>query len=267
VEAASAHCEGDEGSRILDAMVDQSVLATAQYAAPSHVQGSPIAYRVAHLVGVALLRLLFNFEIVGRANLPVRGSYIVVSNHLNWLDAFALLVALPRDPRVHLLGWSAVMRSSKLAWLIRTSKGGFIPVEREPGRRGPERHYLRRRLTECLRDGYVVAMFPEGQVGCIEGSVSRFMPGFAQLAVLTGAPIVPIGLSGTRDLWWRKRVRVTIGSPIRPDEPRIDLLAERTRAAVSDLIPEYREPSGIKLFRRKLTRLIPSLTNWTTTDQ
>lgn len=248
-------------------MVNKNARAAARLARTSHVPRSPLAYRFAHLVTLAILRVVFNFEIVGRSNLPKRGSYIAVANHLNWLDAFALVLALPRDPRVHFLGWSAITKSSKLAWLIRVTKLGFVPVERDPARRALQRRRLHNRLSECLREGYVLAIFPEGQVGCAEGEMNRFMPGFARLSLTTRARIVPIALSGTRELWFRKRVRVIIGSPITPDGVRVDALVNRAHAALTALLPEYRDPGGLRLFQRRLTRLIPSLTNWTEADQ
>ncbi len=227
---------------------------------------SPLSYRIAHLFCSLILHLLFNFEISGKANVHLHRPYLAVANHLNWLDSFALLVAMPRDPRVHLLGWSGVTSSSRLAWLIHVTKVGFIPVERDPHRRAQQRRQLRDSLTQCLARGYPLAIFPEGQVGCDEGRVGTFMPGFAHLSLSTGAPVVPVAFSGTRELWLRKRIRIDIGPPIDPDCSSGDALVDKARDALCDLMPRYNDPGGLKLFRRRLTRLIPSLTNWSSSD-
>ncbi len=226
----------------------------------------PLAYHVARALVLTALRLLFRFEVDGRANLPRGRAYIAVANHLNWLDAFALLLALRAEPQVHFVGWDGVLRSPKLAWLIRASKAGFIPVVRDPGARSRDGTQLRSGLRHCLRDGNVLALFPEGQVGCVEGQVMPFMPGFAHVSLMAGAPVVPVALSGTRNLWWRKRVKIVIGSPISPFGLQVEALVERARSELVELMPGYKDPGGIKIFQRKLTRLIPSLTNWTSAD-
>ncbi len=49
------------------------------------------AYRLTRIVGVPLLRLCFRFEVEGRDHIPRSGTYVVIANHLNWLDGLALL--------------------------------------------------------------------------------------------------------------------------------------------------------------------------------
>ena len=49
-----------------------------------------------------LLALRFDVEVRGLPRVPA-SSYILIANHLNWIDGFLLLVALPAKPRfVHL---------------------------------------------------------------------------------------------------------------------------------------------------------------------
>ena len=226
---------------------------------------SPLAYRIAYLLGRAVLSALFKFEFSGRENVPERG-YIAVANHLNWIDAFAVLIALPHSPRPHFIGWDTVMRAKKLWWLIRVSNAGFIPVPRDRSERAPRRRELHAALIRCLNAGFPLAIFPEGSVGLVEGQVADFKPGFARLAAAAQAPVIPIALSGTRKLWLRKRIRIVIGKPLTAPGDDWEGLAQRARAAVIDLMPDYVDPQGVKLFAKPLTRLIPSLTNWTSSD-
>ena len=48
-----------------------------------------------------------------------------------------------------------------------------------------------------LRDGGVVGIFPEGTRGA--GEFDRFHRGAAYLALVTGAPVVPVVILGTRE--------------------------------------------------------------------
>lgn len=231
-------------------------------AAERRRERTPIAYRIAHLFGRPVLRTIFRFEITGRAHVPAAGPFIVVANHLNWLDAFALLVALPVSPRLHLVGWDGVLDAPKLSRLIKVAQAGFIPVARDRTKRSHQRRAVHRRLHTHLADGGVLALFPEGRVGHVEGALRRFQPGFAHLALTTGAAIVPVGISGTRNLWLRKTIRVSIGAPIETAGQDREGLMNTTREAMLALLPAYRDPGGLKLFERRLTELIPALTDW-----
>jgi 1-acyl-sn-glycerol-3-phosphate acyltransferase len=226
---------------------------------------APFAYRVAYTVIKACLILLFRFEVTGRDNVP-GGPYVAVANHLHWLDAFAILFALPRDPRPHLVGWDTVALAPKLWWLIKSSRMGFVAVPRDPQVRSRRRREVQEALGQCLRSGYPLALFPEGSVGLVEGRLAELRPGFAGLALATGAPVVPIALSGTRNLWLRKKVRIAIGAPISPGSLERSVLVQLACVAMEGLMPPYAEPKGRKLLEKRLTCLIPSLTNWTSSD-
>lgn len=226
----------------------------------------PFAYRVADVIVGGALKILFRFEISGQANVP-RGPYIAAANHLNWLDAFALLIALPIEGNLHLLGWDRILEAPKLGWLIRTSKVGFIPVARDPQSRSEGNDVLFDRMSRCVKQGFALAIFPEGECGFSEGTVRRLKPGFARVAQMTGAPVLPVAISGTRTLWLRKTVRIVIGPAISPAGLTLETLVQRVHCALIEQMPPHEDARGPKLFRRRLTRLIPSLTNWTSSDR
>ena len=245
----------------------EGTLAAAPVQSATALGGTPLAYRIAHVVAVSVLRLVFRFDITGRVNIPADKPYIVIANHLNWLDSFALLIALPRTPRVCFIGWSNILNSRRLSLVIRLTRFGLIPIERDPVQRGRTRRETLHVLEQCIRLGHPIVLFPEGHVGCEEGKLAQLHSGFARLASVSGAPIVPVALSGTRRLWLRKRIKVVIGTPVSPRGETIDGLRAQARDAIHGLMPP--PPIGhdrIRLFERKLTRLIPSLTNWGPTD-
>lgn len=227
---------------------------------------TPLQYRIGLVLVTAAVRLLFRIAVDGRERIPDGSPYIVTANHLNWLDAFALLIALPASPQVHFLGMEMVLRSAKLSWLIRTTKAGFIPIPEDRATRSRNSAALMTALTRCVADQHPVVIFPEGNAGRNEGELMPFQAGFARLAAATGVPVVPVALSGTRRLWLGKEVRVVIGTPLDPSGLSERELIARIRKDVLALMPDYRDPGGRKLFQRKLTRLIPSLTTWTESE-
>jgi len=210
-----------------------------------------LAYRAVRFIGVPLLRLVFRFEVVGRDNIPRSGNYIVIANHLNWLDEFALLLLFPVEPRIHFLADPTILVTRKVQWFIVRRTGGFVPVVRE--RHGDQA--LFRHVDRALEVGGSVAIFPEGNYGPKEGELMPFKKGFAHFAIKAGVPVIPVALSGTKDLWFRKRIKVVIGKAIDPAGHTPESLTDAGFESVKELMPPYREETGRKLLRKQLTNL------------
>jgi len=204
------------------------------------------------ILALPVLHLLFPIKVVGRENIPRRGAYVIISNHLNWLDSFAILAIFPIEPRVHFLGDTTMLVTRRFQWATIKAVGGYIPVNRTLHQDAALFHHVDR----CLQLGGAVALYPEGHYGDAEGALQPFKKGFAHFASENQVPIVPVGLSGTKDLWLGKPVRIAIGPVIDPAGTPLDALVPIAEAAVRKLIPPYSEPSGRKLFRSRLTHLL-----------
>jgi 1-acyl-sn-glycerol-3-phosphate acyltransferase len=209
-----------------------------------------LAYRAVRMVGVPLLRLCFRFQVDGHENIPHAGNYVVIANHLNWLDEFALLYLFPVEPRLHFLADPTLLVTRRFQWWLIRTTGGYVPVIRE---RRADRA-LFQHVDRCLAVGGAVAIFPEANYGPAEGELMPFHKGFAHFAIKAGVPVIPVALSGTKDLWFRKRIRVIVGRalPAAPDPAALTGLAFQTLKA---MFPAYVEPPGRKLLRRFLTHL------------
>src|SRR5712692_4063488 len=116
-------------------------------------------------VAYRAIRLIFRFDVVGKANIPGSGNYVVIANHLNWLDEFTLLMLLPVEPRLHFLANPTILVTRKVQWFLVRSTGGFVAVVQ--GRHGDPA--LFRHVDRCLAIGGAVAIFPEGSFGPAEG--------------------------------------------------------------------------------------------------
>jgi 1-acyl-sn-glycerol-3-phosphate acyltransferase len=208
-------------------------------------------YRLIRFIGIPLLYLCFRFDVQGRENIPRTGHYVVIANHLNWLDEFALLVLFPIEPRLHFLADPTLLVHRKLQWWLVRHTGGFVPVVRE--RHGDQR--LFHHVDRCLEMGGAVAIFPEGNYGPKEGEMMPFHKGFAHFAIKARVPVIPVALSGTKELWFRKQTRVVIGQAIPTAGQYPDALTEIAFAKITELMPPYAEPSGRKLLREQLTHL------------
>ena len=209
-----------------------------------------IPYRIVRWIGIPLLWLCFRFDVQGRENIPRSGNYIVIANHLNWLDEFALLMLMPVEPRLHFLADPTILVTRKFQWWLVRTTGGYVPVVRE--RHGDTA--LFRHVDRCLEVGGAVAMFPEGNYGPAEGELLPFHKGFAHFAIKAGVPVIPVALSGTKDLWFRKPIKVVIGKPL-PGVGDPAALTEIAFQTVKGMLPQYVESRGRKLLRKELTHL------------
>ena len=212
-----------------------------------------IPYRLVRFIGIPLLRLAFNFEVHGRENIPRKHgtNYIVIANHLNWPDEFALLLLFPIEPRLHFLADPTMLVTRKLQWFLVRTTGGYVPVVRS--RHGDPA--LFHHVDRCLEVGGAIAIFPEGNYGPDEGGLMQFHKGFAHFAIKAGVPVVPVGLSGTKDVWFRKKIKVFVGEPIPTTGQDPATLTSLAFERVKALIPQYQEPAGPKPLRRFLTHL------------
>src|SRR5882762_11171357 len=211
-----------------------------------------LPYRAVRLIAGPLLRLCFRFQVEGRENIPDGpGNYIVIGNHLNWLDEFAILLLFPVEPRLHFLADPTILVTRKVQWWIIRTTGGYVPVVRE--RHGDKA--LFHHVDRCLELGGAIAIFPEGNYGPKEGELLPFKKGFAHFAIKAKVPVVTVAISGTKDLWFRKRIRVVVGKRLLPEGQDPASLTEAAFNEITELMPSYSEPPGRKLLRRQLTHL------------
>jgi 1-acyl-sn-glycerol-3-phosphate acyltransferase len=216
------------------------------------VQRQPtLMFRMIRATASPLLFSLFSIEVHGRENIPRSGNYVLIANHLNWLDSFAILAVFPAAPRVHFLGDTTGLVQHRVQWALVKGVAGFIPVNR---RLHPD-VVLFHHANLCLQRGGVLALYPEGHYGDKEGELQPFKSGFAHFALDNKVPVLPVGLSGTKDLWLRKRVRMNIGRPIETGGLAVDSLVAQAESALRSLLPTYRDAGGRKLFRSQLTHL------------
>jgi 1-acyl-sn-glycerol-3-phosphate acyltransferase len=201
-------------------------------------------YRVSIWIMRAGLRAAgIRVEVSGRENIPAGVSCIFVSNHVSNLDPPVLFPVLPGKSSVLLK--RGLMRIPLLGTAMRL--GGFVPVER--GNRRESAQASVSAAAAALRSGMHMLVFAEGTRSW-DGRVAGFKRGSFYLAMETGAPIVPIAISGTQTMMGRGSVairpgvaRVQILAPIYPASfSTHDKLMAAARAAVAAALPEEMRP-------------------------
>ena len=134
-----------------------------------------------------VIRRRIAVRVHGAEHLPATGPVIVACNHVGVADGPLLAIFGPRP--VHALT-KVEMFKGAMGHLLRAA--GQIPLYR----RGADPAAMKS-CVRVLRDGRVVGIFPEGARGA--GEFDRFHRGAAYLALVTGAPVVPVVQFGTRE--------------------------------------------------------------------
>lgn len=122
----------------------------------------------------------------GQGSVPTSGPVIMASNHIGWLDGPLLVATSPRPPHAMVKEEEFVGRAGRLLRLV-----AQIKVARGRTDTGAVREALR-----ALGAGQCVLIYPEGRRG--DGEFAQFKGGVTYLALVTGAPIVPVAIFGTR---------------------------------------------------------------------
>ena len=218
-------------------------------------QAYRVRSRTARLIVRGLFAAIFRVRHVGA--LPAHGPLLVVANHQGWADGFLLAASFPLRAEVFLLGdrdgtgkvwwWRAVLRAV----------GIVIPIERSSST--ADRAALGTTLA-ALERGAIVVVFAEGRVSRAEASLGPFARGVGYLALRSGAPILPVWLSGTAELYLRKEL-VTIAGASRavtrgvPTKEATRTLALALHDDLARLEPSERAPDPERKRMRWLTNL------------
>lgn len=159
----------------------------------------------------ALFRLLAPVEIHGAENVPRGQAYIVAINHVSLFDPPFAGVFWPEP--LEAMGAAEVWSRPGQGLLARL--WGGIQV-----RRGEYDRAMFETVLGALRAGFPVLIAPEGGRSHAPG-LRPARPGLAFLAEESGLPVIPVGIAGTTDDFWRKASRgqrppleMRIGAPI-----------------------------------------------------
>lgn len=159
--------------------------------------------------------LLLPFRVQGAENLAGKGPCVIVANHASYLDGFVLVSTIPAAPCYVVKG----ELGNQFFARVLLNRLGVEYVERFDAQQGAEDAD---RLLRVVGQGRSVVFFPEGTLTRAPG-LQPFRMGAFAVAAQAGAPVVPVGIRGTRfvlrsDQWLPRRapLRVLIGEPIMP---------------------------------------------------
>ena len=143
-------------------------------------------------------------DVQGLENINKDQPRIYMANHTSYFDIFALLSSLPVDFKF--IVKQELMRLPIFGLAMR--RAGYIGIEREDPRKALK---SMQEAAERIRNGASVLIFPEG-TRSEDGSLQSFKPGGFHLALRSGCDIVPIAITGSRDIVPKGSLRVRKGT-------------------------------------------------------
>jgi len=188
---------------------------------------------------------LWRMRAVGVDNIPTSGPAILAPNHTSVIDSFFLPALLPR--RITFVGKAEYLDDWKTRRLFPAL--GMIPIDRSGGDASTRALDTAARL---LDEGELFGIYPEG-TRARDGYLHKGHTGAARLSLRTGAPIVPVGILGTRriqppDVAFPKPFRpveIRFGRPIRPAaSSEVADTRMRLRQITDELMFEIRALTG-----------------------
>jgi 1-acyl-sn-glycerol-3-phosphate acyltransferase len=156
-----------------------------------------VLYALTKRTASSLARAVYRPTIIDADHVPRTGPVILAINHLSVADSFIVPLVLSRP--VSFLAKAEYFQGSgvrgRLArWAF--SSLGAIPVQRGWGRSAREALDAAGRV---LASGGAFGIHPEG-TRSPDGRLYRGRTGVARLTLSSGAPVVPVGLTGTAQL-------------------------------------------------------------------
>ena len=188
---------------------------------------------------------LIGMPLVKRGVRPAKGRYIVVANHISYMDTIVIFPAMPGYFRV--LGKKEFARIPVVGFIY---KQLVILVDRS---NNVSRAISMRLMWRVLRREGSIMIFPEGTFNETDAPLKSFYDGAFRLALTTGADILPIVFPDTLHRWhyshwwkmWPGRNRVVYLPPVPVAGMTLEQLPElktRVYGLMEAELQKYRQP-------------------------
>src|SRR3954451_9428219 len=165
----------------------QAADALTRYHARTRRRGvNALVYWIVRSVLEPAIRLWFRVSSTGQRNIP-DGPVILAANHRSFLDPFVIGVCLRRP--IYFVAKKELFDKRLQGWVL-NCLGAF------PGRRGESEEDSVRTALDLLERGQAVVIFPEG-TRIRAGSLGKPKRGVGRMALESGAPVVPVAVTGT----------------------------------------------------------------------
>lgn len=150
-------------------------------------------YLLGYSLSKAIAKTFFNYRVIGAENMIEEGPCIIAANHCSYFDPPLVGVACKRA--IHYLARKSLLEVPVLGPIL--PELNVIPVDQKNADRSALMGAIR-----VVRNGGAVLIFPEG-TRSPDGKLQPAQPGIGMIVAKTGAPVVPVRVSGSYEAFPR----------------------------------------------------------------
>ncbi|PZC40620.1 MAG: 1-acyl-sn-glycerol-3-phosphate acyltransferase [Chloroflexi bacterium] len=203
----------------------------------------PLARLIAKILSQIIFRTFTKWKVINKNNIPKKGSCIFIANHLHEIDPPLVLASIPR--RVRPMAKNELFNIPFAGWYLRAY--GAFPVKRLTA--DSKSLLLAKKI---LKNGKPILMFPEG-TRSKDGSLKKAYPGAAMLAMIAECAIVPVAITGTKNLTKIKMLK----SLVTNKKPILTVKFGMPFYLSTDKIDASSAREGTEVMMKKLAALLP----------
>ena len=145
---------------------------------------------------------VYRIKVINKNYVPKEGAYIICANHINMLDALAVVCTNKR--KVRFICKSSMFKKKILSWALKSAD--TIPLNREKN----DIESMKRTI-KGLKNGDLLGIFPEGTRNGMEKNV-KAKNGAAFFAIKSGVKVIPLGIQGSFKPF--TKVKLIYGEPL-----------------------------------------------------
>ena len=180
---------------------------------------------------ILIIACCYRLRVEGRDNVPKSGAAIIACNHLSYMDALILMVAIRRP--VRFIMYYKIFQIPLLRYIFKSAGAFPIAGQREDAAlfRASFEH-----VHNALGKGDLIGIFPEGELSR-DGKLGEYKRGIERMLARDPVPVIPVAIG---NLWgslfshsgglmkggprkWFARITVQIGVPLPPETTAAEL--------------------------------------------
>ena len=180
---------------------------------------------------ICIIACCYRLRVEGRDNVPKNGAAFIACNHLSYMDALILMVAIRRP--VRFIMYYKIFQIPVLRYIFKSA--GAFPIA---GQREDRELFLAsfEHVHNAIGKGDLVGIFPEGEL-TRDGNLGEYKRGIERMLARDPAPVIPVAID---NLWgslfshsgglmkggprkWFARITVRIGEPLPPETTAAEL--------------------------------------------
>ena len=149
--------------------------------------------------------ILFRVKVVGKEKIDKDKPLIICPNHISFWDAPILVSAIKRND-MYILAKEELYKNEFIKWVAKKTR--VLPVKR-----GIHDAGMLKVCLKALKENHIVLLFPEGtRNGIVKNG--KLHNGAVLMSIMSGAPIIPIGLQTKTHYRLFTKVKINIGNPM-----------------------------------------------------